>query len=157
MNKDKAAGLILKDKTVEKSAYISEKPFDIAEHTTLQPAHEAYESVLRYAGASYKRDAYDQRIVDETRKGIYTYEGSRGSTNGMIDQPSDVGGWPVYQSETAPQDTDADGMPDEWEKQNGLNPNDASDSASYTLSADYTNLEIYLNGLVNHLYPDLER
>ncbi len=153
VNKDNTVGLILKDKTADKTTYLSDSPFDIAEHTSLQPAHEAYEAVLQYAGASFKRDAYDQRIVDETRQGIYHYEGSHGSTNGMIDQPSDVGGWDEYQSDIAPIDTDSDGMPDEWEKQHGLNPNDASDGAVYSLSTDYTNLEVYLNSLVNHLYP----
>ena len=145
--------LILKDKTADKAAYLSDKPFQIAEHTSLQPAQDAYQSVLQYAGASLKRDDYDQRIVDETRNGTYTYEGSHGSTNGLIDQPSDVGGWQTYQSAPAPLDTDADGMPDAWEKQHGLNPNDASDSSAYSLNTDYTNLEMYLNELVNHLYP----
>ena len=109
--------------------------------------------MLLLAGASYRRDAVDQRIVDETQKGTYTYEGSHGSTNGMIDQPSDVKGWPEYKSETAPTDTDGDGMPDEWEKKNGLNPNDPIDGAKYILSPEYTNLEMYMNSLVNTLFP----
>ena len=50
-------------------------------------------------------------------------------------------------------DTDGDGMPDEWEKAHGLNPNDTSDGNGYNLSPSYTNLEMYLNGLVNHLFP----
>ena len=45
-------------------------------------------------------------------------------------------------------DTDRDGMPDDWEKAHGLNPNDGSDAKNYNLSPDYTNLEIYLNSLV---------
>ena len=44
-------------------------------------------------------------------------------------------------------------MPDEWEKAHGLNPENGSDGAAYNLSASYTNLEVYLNGLVAHLYP----
>lgn len=71
----------------------------------------------------------------------------------MIDRPADVGGWPAYKSEKAPQDTDKDGMPDEWEKNNGLNPNDITDGAKYSLNAQYTNLEVYINSLVNHLFP----
>lgn len=119
----------------------------------MQPVKKAYKDVLQFAGASHRRDAVDQRIVEETRKGNYTYEGSHGSTNGMVDQPIDVGGWPEYKSEPAPTDSDGDGIPDEWEKKHNLNPNDPSDGAQYSLSKEYTNLEVYLNELVNHLYP----
>ena len=49
-------------------------------------------------------------------------------------------------------DTDGDGMPDVWENANGLNPNDASDGITTTLSEDgYTNLEVYLNSLVSDI------
>lgn len=157
VNKDNAVGLIIKNQFAPQSELLVQSPFDIAEHVTLQPTWEAYESVLQFAGASYRRDAYDKRIVEETRKGTYTYEGSHGSTNGMIDQPSDVGGWPEYRSDEAPVDSDSDGMPDEWEKAHGLNPHDAADGCSYNLSPDYTNLEVYLNGLVQHLYPNLKK
>src|SRR5690606_33476764 len=47
------------------------------------------------------------------------------------------------------QDTDGDGMPDWWERKNGLDPNNASDGKDVTLcKTGYTNLEVYLNGLV---------
>ena len=37
-------------------------------------------------------------------------------------------------------------MPDDWENDNGLNPNDASDRNGTDLSSEgYTNLEVYLN------------
>lgn len=153
VNMDNSYGLVIKKDFATEKEVLSKKAFDIAEHTSLQPAKKAYKDVLEFAGASYRRDAIDQRIVDETLKGTYTYEGSHGSTNGMIDQPSDVGGWPEYKSETALVDTDGDGIPDEWEKKHNLNPNDPSDGAKYTLSPEYTNLEMYMNSLVNHLYP----
>ena len=153
IQRDNSYGLIIKKDFAPEKELLAEKPFDIAEHTSLQSARKAYKSVLDYAGASLKRDVIDARIVEETRKGNYTHEGSHGSTNGMIDRPTDVGGWPVYKSEKAPQDTDKDGMPDEWEKTNGLNPNDATDGAKYGLNSQYTNLEVYINSLVNHLFP----
>lgn len=154
VNMDNTFGLIIKNDFAPEKDLLSKKAFEIAEHTSLQPAKKAYKDVLRFAGASYSRDMVDQRIVEETRKGNYTYEGSHGSTNGMVDQPADVGGWPEYNSKPAPIDSDGDGMPDEWEKKMNLNPNDPSDSGVYSLSKEYTNLEIYMNELVNHLYPD---
>lgn len=153
VNRNNAYGLVIKKDFASEKEVLSSKVFDIAERTSLQSAKKAYKAVLEYAGASYRRDAVDHRIIEETRKGTYTYEGSHGSTLGMIDQPSDVGGWPEYKSEPAPSDSDGDGMPDEWEKKNNLNPNDPSDGAQYGLSKEYTNLEVYLNSLVNHLYP----
>jgi hypothetical protein len=119
-----------------------------------ESAKEAYESVLTYVGASLKRDAVDERIIKETRNGTYSnVTTSAGSANGLIDSQVDVGGWPTYTQTTVPTDSDSDGMPDEWETSKGLNPNDASDAANYNLSPSYTNLEVYMNSLVEGTFP----
>ncbi|MGQ7946164.1 pectinesterase family protein [Flavobacterium sp. WC2509] len=121
--------------------------YSFGEMTTHSAAN-AYSKVLAYVGASFKRDAVDNRIVSEATNGTFTYTGSNGSTKGLIDTQSDVGGWPTYNSTTAPTDTDNDGMPDSWETTNGLNSSNASDGITYTLNSTYTNLEVYINGLV---------
>lgn len=120
---------------------------------TMHTAERAFPLVLNYAGACYKRDVIDQRIVQETGSGSFTYLGSNGSTGGLIDSQSDVGGWPTYINKTKLTDTDNDGMPDIWETANGLNPNDASDAATKTLDTQgyYTNIEVYCNALVEDL------
>lgn len=121
--------------------------------THFQTAQEAYQTVLQIGGCSYHRDAIDARIVQEVMNGTYTYTGSNGSTNGLIDSQEDVGGYPTYASGETPLDSDKDGMPDEWETQHGLNPNDVWDSKNYDLHQNYTNIEVYLNELVQDLYP----
>ncbi|MBR0195793.1 MAG: pectate lyase [Paludibacteraceae bacterium] len=117
-----------------------------------QTAVQAYETVLAKAGCSLVRDIIDTRIVSEVRNGNYTYEGSNGSTGGLIDTQSDVGGWPVLNNGTAPADSDYDGMPDEWEKNYGLDPNDASDAKTVTLVTGHTNLDVYMCHKVANLY-----
>lgn len=76
-------------------------------------------------------------------------------SNGLIDTQSDTPEkWDDYVATTSSLiDSDNDGMPDEWEKANGLDPNDNSDSGKYNLNPQYTNLEVYINGLVKTLYP----
>ena len=155
VNKDNSAGVIIKNNFAPATEVLVKKPFLIAEHSSLQSAHDAFESVLKYAGASLHRDSHDERIVKETKEGTYTFEGSHGSTNGMIDRPQDVGGWGEYKQTEVPFDSDGDGMPDEWEIKNGLNPHDSRDGAAYSLNPSYTNLEVYINGLVEHLFPGL--
>ena len=127
---------------------------DAAEYT--QSARDAYEWVLKSAGASLKRDAVDERIISEVREGTYHFTGGNTPTGektypGLIDRVSDTDGWPEY-SGTPLKDTDHDGMPDSWEREKGLDPN-KDDSALYGLSKEYTNLEVYMNGLVEALYP----
>lgn len=117
-----------------------------------QTAQDAYETVLTKGGCSLRRDAIDTRIVNEVRNGTSTYKGSNGSKNGLIDSQTDVGGYPVYTASAAPIDSDRDGMPDEWETANGLNPQDSADGKLTTLQAPYTNLEVYLNSLVQDLF-----
>ena len=110
--------------------------------TSEQKAEEAYETVLSKAGCSLHRDEVDERIVNEVRNG----------SGKIIDTPSEVGGWPELQPAERPQDTDADGIPDEWETQFGLNPNRPLDAQNATLVDGMSNLEVYLCHLVRNLY-----
>ena len=117
-----------------------------------QTAEQAYETVLDKAGCSLHRDAVDMRIIEEVRNGKYTYKGSNGSSNGLIDTQSDVGGWPELQKADRPLDTDYDGIPDAWENEFGLNPNDPLDAREISLVTGFTNMEVYMRHLVRNLY-----
>ena len=107
-----------------------------------QTAEEAFQAVLEYAGCSFpNRDIIDERIIEEVRNGTATYG------NGFVTSPSTVGGWPALAGGTAPDDTDHDGMSDDYEDANSLNKNDPADR-NLIVEGGYTNLEIYLNSLV---------
>ena len=117
-----------------------EAPVDFAPVQT-ETAEETYERVLDTAGATLpRRDAHDVRVVGEVRSGETTYG------NGIISSQKDVGGWPELRSTDPPEDADADGMPDAWER-----PFTAADDLSLEGAQDadgdgYTNVEEYLNG-----------
>lgn len=143
-----------------------EEPFGHA-FIDIMPAQQAYQYVLANAGATLpKRDAVDQRIIESVRTGKVDVKVEPDlkeklskvrfpestiekilelAPKGIITDPAQVGGYPKYEGSPV-KDSDSDGMPDDWETQYGLNPNDASD-ASKDLSGDgYTNIEKYLNG-----------
>lgn len=125
------------------------KPVEITSVNSTD-ARLAYQQVLKNAGASLKRDAVDLRIVDEVKTGMEQYgESFKEGSNGIIDSQNDVGGWPVLKTKKYPKDSDQDGMPDKWEKKKQLNPNDSSDNIKFTLDKNYTNIEVYINELVN--------
>ena len=121
---------------------------------TTHKAQDAFRLVLAGAGCSKQRDAIDSRIVEEVRTGTAVYVGSitpdAAERRGLIDLPSDVGGYPFLAATakevSALHDSDGDGIPDAWEQAHGLDPYDASDGNATTLGrAGYTNLEIYLD------------
>lgn len=117
---------------------------------TPHTAYEAFEHVLAKAGAILpKRDDHDTRIIHETLTGTTQYGDSYGAGTGIIDTQSTVGAWTLLESTPAPLDTDKDGMPDNWEDAMGLDKNDASDRNGDLNSNGYTNLEDYLNSLVD--------
>jgi len=143
LTKKNFRGLDLSEAGYPKNAEAN-APFTVSSSLPDQSAKDAYEDVLKYAGAILpKRDKVDDRIVNETKNGTATGKGVFGKP-GIIDLPFVVGGWPEYRSIPAPTDTDEDGMPDEWEKKNGLNANDGSDRNKLGKNG-YTMLEIYLN------------
>ena len=124
---------------------------------TTHSAAEAYEKVLAYVGASLYRDEIDARYMEEAKTGTATYKGSITNSPGIIDKVSDVKGYTEdnFGTGTRPADfdTDKDGIQDEWEKANGLNPNNASDAITYSLDEKgyYTNIEVYANSLVENI------
>lgn len=118
-----------------------------------QEATEAYELVLKHAGASLARDAVDTRIIREIRTGTTTYgETWRGGGKGIINSQVAVGGWPTLRSAPAPQDTDHDGMPDAWEREHGLDSADPTDGPRDRDGDGYTNLEEHINSLIPPIY-----
>ena len=140
-------------------------------HTTTHSADVAYEKVLAYAGASLHRDSHDALMVSDCRDGIATYTGdyyekkatspTEGKKNaaGIINSPYDNkpagvddnwSPWPTLTSNIPPVDTDGDGIPDSWEEEHGLDPNNAEDG-KIVAEDGYTNLEHYLNSLVEDI------
>lgn len=138
-------------------------PVETGEVTT-HTAQKAYEKVLANAGAALHRDTVDARYMNEAKNGTTTYIGSATKTGdgktithrkGIIDFVKDQG---TYELEATSRpsnfDTDGDGIPDEWETDNNLNPNNAADGTAYTLDSEkqwYTNLEVYMNSLVEDI------
>jgi hypothetical protein len=130
---------------------------------TIIPTKQAYDYVLDNVGANLpKRDAVDARIVQEVKTGkiVYTEGAQTGKQyikrrlpedsykQGIITHPSQVGGYPEYKG-TPYKDSDKDGMPDEWEIKNGLNSKNAADASMDKNNDGYTNIEEYLNSLVD--------
>jgi hypothetical protein len=96
-------------------------------------------AVLERAGAGRVRDAVDARIV----------AGVRDRSGRIIDSQTQVGGWPDLAPGTPWTDSDGDGMPDDWERAQGLDPADAADGRADRNGDGWTNLEDWLNGLVS--------
>ncbi|WP_207428809.1 polysaccharide lyase family 1 protein [Pedobacter sp. SYSU D00535] len=127
---------------------LRKQAFEVAPVTT-QSAREAYELVLKYAGYYPQRDSQEKRILEQIRTGKYS-----SSKNGLIDRVEQAGGWPELKQGKLPKDSDKDGMPDDWERKNGLNPANPSDAASIAASG-YMNIESYINSLLPDIYSQI--
>lgn len=127
---------------VERPSVIVPKRFAYPLVHTQEP-EEAYEFILDHAGASLSRDDVDKRVIDSVRD----------QTGVIIGHEDDVGGYPKLQKGTPSIDSDGDGMPDEWENANGLDPHDPADRNEDMHGEGYTNLEYYLNELAQASFP----
>jgi hypothetical protein len=140
-----------------------DKPFPITNPFPIMTAKEAFDFVTANAGATLpKRDIVDERCMEQVRTGKVYYDPAADTIEffqfkhrrspkdsykqGLITDIRQVGGFPTYKG-TPYKDSDNDGMPDEWEKKHGLNPNDASDAVKDLNGDGYTNIEKYINGL----------
>lgn len=132
----------------------------------------SYNNVLDYSGSGIsaaQRTAIDKQVINETRNGTGTLSGARPYSGATDEQKAEINKYSiacgtnyVYPSAVlsgAPTDTDGDGMPDDWEKARGLNPN-SSKAADGTLESKgdycgkgYTNIEYYINDLTVNSFP----
>ena len=149
---------------------------DMADVTTHTAAN-AYDKILAYGGASLYRDAVDERFMTDATNGTTSYQMTETTdgegnavtefTPGIVDKINDpaaaaVAGQPSFPmlavvERPANWDTDLDGIPDAWEDANGLDKNNAADGNLYTLDSEktwYTNLEVYLNSIVEDITMD---
>lgn len=109
-----------------------------------ESAEDAFKTVVAKAG-TVNRDKVERRVAEDALNGT-----ARFGNNGIIDKETDAEGFFAYDSTyTVPVDTDGDGMPDEWEKKNGLDPNVADNNRLN--SEGYTALEVYLNSLMGEI------
>lgn len=152
-NQDKGRKFTISNKAIVDYPVFLPKPF-FESFVNTQSASAAYKNVLSDVGANQPFfDKQDNRIVEETLKGTFTYKGSKSGLGGLIDNEKDAGGFPNFASETRPADwdTDHDGLPNWWEKAFDLNENskagDFSDANSDTDKDGFTQLDNYLDWL----------
>lgn len=134
----------------DKNALKINKPHDIQNNLKTDAPKEAYTKVLQIGGASLLRDAVDLHILKDIENGSFTYNGSKGGSNGIIDSQKDVGGFPDLKPGTSLPDSDNDGMPDEWEIKNNLNPK-VTNANGRDLDKNYDNIEVYFNDIVKKI------
>jgi len=143
MNFDASGGPDSKYQATTRKKFEASTRFDagIYKLTNVESAQDAYKSCLKYSGCSLQRDLVDERflktIVDNTGR--------------LLDSQKKVGGWDFYKTVQRPAnwDADGDGMPDTWEIANGFDPKNGKDGNGDKNEDGYTNLEEYLNSLVN--------
>ena len=143
--------------------FVRENPLETSIMSNVQTADQAMIDVLNYAGHSLSRDTLDIGLT----------EGIRNKTAKCINYPYESAGWAAEQPEKnngkayadwlvanmpsraqydAYVDTDKDGMSDAWEDFMGLDKNNAADGAASYLGTEYTNLDVFLQFLIEN--PD---
>jgi hypothetical protein len=138
-----------------------DKPFPMPP-MTITSAKQAFDDVLNGAGCTLPhRDAVDIRVINEVRTGEVWSQGKEFTPppmkglaknnigvagNGIITEPSQVGGYPEYKGEPI-KDLCADGIPLSWKKKFGLDANDPNLAQKDLQGDGYTVMDKYLDGL----------
>lgn len=136
-------GVLITDSEFNKQkASLSDRPYygDNSLHNVEAPT-EAYQEIVKKAGPYLKRDAVDKRLIKQLQ--------SNGKSGAIIHTEEEAGGQPSMRQGRSLKDSDGDGIPDKWELKHGLDPNNPKDAMSHDLDPVYTNIEVYINSLLN--------
>lgn len=157
-------------KVIDQEAYFLKEPFANSKMTGIQSAQEAEAAVIAKAGASLGRDSVDSAQMEAYKSGnkgalIYSpcdslgWEGEKVDRNVYDQDYFDwmQGKYPALKSYPGYIDTDRDGMSDDWETFMGLNPADATDAAAGYKDTAYTNLDVFLQFLVENPTASIAR
>ena len=113
-------------------------------------------------GKAYYVENYEKKVKDNpygdmwglhkksmNAEGLFKYRRLPNDSykDGIITDPRQMGGYPQYRAWKPYKDSDGDGMPDKWERVNGLDPNDPSDANKDMNGDGYTNIEKYINAI----------
>lgn len=117
---------------------------ELKEEYVPESAEAAYANVLANAGASKMRDPQDNRLYFEVMTG----------GGAFINDQAEAGGFDTAVFAQEITDTDNDGLPDDFETENGLNPNDSTDSCKVIEDETnkyngYSYIEVYAGKLVD--------
>lgn len=132
-NGGQADGLVIAE---EQRAVVASARFDAPLIRTSDPMV-AYNDILDDAGATKpERDAVDRRIIEHVRNR---------SGRLLMTDPQKIGGWPELAAGIPYDDSDMDGMSDDWEVENSLNSAKPNDGQQDMDGDGWTNLEEFLH------------
>ncbi|MEM9861892.1 MAG: hypothetical protein AAF938_09770 [Myxococcota bacterium] len=138
----------------EVSAWLRDTPVELpGRRPTITSSEEAYERVLADVGANrYLRPDGSVNVVRDAKDAQYVSDvRNRENTNGRgSDYGNELGvfDFPTIErgERSRDHDTDGDGMPNVWERAQGLDENTPDDD-QHTLHTGYTNIEVFLSGV----------
>ncbi len=120
-------------------------------------------------GKAYYVEDYEKKVKDnpygdmwglhkksQNEEGFFKYRRLPKDSykDGIITDPRQMGGYPEYRTWKPWKDADGDGMPNFWEVENGLDPNDPSDANKDCTGDGYTNIEKYINDIPTNVKVD---
>ncbi len=134
-----------------------------------QSADEAFQTVINYAGAGIRADLrpkIDKQVMNEAKTGTGYLTGGR-DFDTLTSSDTELNDainkykikemnydeyYPLPITQKTIQDSDNDGMSDEWELARGLDPSKNDASGDY-LGNGYNNIEYYINDLTVDAFP----
>lgn len=118
-------------------------PFNVSS-INIQTPLAAYNAIIKNVGVTIPtRDTLDTRIIKNVVNRTGAIIDVQGNYPHATAFASTVNAWPTLVTGNPATDTDFDGMPNWWEKREGLNPSNYGDRGTIT-SSGYTVLEKYL-------------
>jgi hypothetical protein len=144
---DNWLGVVMNDGTKEDAETSKLQQSFATVPISIETAQSAYNSVLKNAGASYRRDTLDERIINNVKDRTGNMIDVQGGYPHGTEYNLTINAWPFLKQTTPLKDTDADGMPDEFELKHSLNIN-VNDANGRNINSQYDNIEMYCNSLL---------